>query len=218
MAWRVDPHERSLLLATVAVRLRDDFTGHPPSGVELELEQEVDGQWQATRRKVVRTPSGFAYFPNLGRARDPLSQPTRNYRVRVTWRLGRPLYAGAYPSGQAGAVFEVEAWNEDQLPASLPAPHDVFLLPGPNYPFPPSIWLLRGRVIDGDGVPVVDALIEQGSHERALSDERGEFALPLRRVPPGPVTIEFSDHLGQQVTHSLNVPDDLGTGHEITIA
>ncbi|NJK32861.1 MAG: carboxypeptidase regulatory-like domain-containing protein, partial [Deltaproteobacteria bacterium] len=193
--------------------------GRVPVGeVTVELEQEVDGEWRATRREPVHTPSGIAYFPNLGLVADPIGASDQHYRVRVRWSMGSPLYEGGYPSGQAGALFTIEAWNQYHRPQSKPTAQNVFLLPGPTYPFPPEVWVLRGRVIDGAGEPVADALVEQGAQERVLSDARGEFALPLRWVSEGPLAIDFRDHLGRTAIHNISVPDDLGAGHEIIVA
>jgi hypothetical protein len=211
---------RALVLPTVALRLRDDFSGHPPRGrVEIRLEQELDGAWEVTEQQVARTPSGVVYFPKLGRSATPRTEPNRRYRVRVGWPLGRPLYssAGGYPSEQAGVVFEVEAWNRYRRPTSAPPPHPVALLPGPNYPFPAHVPVLRGTIRDGAGDPVADALVEFGAQERVLSDDHGRFALPLRGATPGSVTLDVRDLLGRATTHTLAVPDELELEHDIVL-
>lgn len=213
--------ERRLTIAQVAVELIDDYTGHGPiARVETILEASVGGQWTTVAHRRTETASGVVAFPGLGLTTRPTEKPTRLYRVLVSSDSYRPLYGATYPVGQHGHEFTVRPWDHRNPPATLLGqPAKIFLLPGSTYPRSQFVPTLYGRVEDPAGAPVLDALVEETTRERVLTDERGRFALPLRWVPNGVVvTIDARDHLGRLGQITVNVPADLGAGHVITVA
>jgi hypothetical protein len=96
---------------------------------------------------------------------------------------------------------------------------DTPLLPAPNYPFASHIPVLRGVVVDAAGNPVPNAYVTQGSNERALTDARGTFALPLRWVQANTaVPIDATDQrTGRSGSISIQIPGALNSSQKIPI-
>jgi hypothetical protein len=214
--WRVLPGERSRLYSPIGLRLLDEMTGGPPIGrTEAFLDVQEGADWRSTAIRAVRTAGGMVAYPGLERRVD-VAGPPRHYRVRITAELYRPLYL----TSQEGIEFDAFPWNDTNPPASTAQePQDVKLAPAPHYPFPSHVPVLRGAVIDAVTLdPVADAEVMYVNLERVLSDERGEFALPLRFAPLNvPVTI---DALRGSLQGSINVtlPAALGKSQTISIS
>lgn len=181
--WRLVPEERRELYTPIGLRLVDDFQPGPPLGrviSRLEIEDGAGG-WRATDIRAVTTPSGILTFPGLGRRRDPAGAP-RRYRVI----LEPELYLPAYRSTAESVEFDAHPYDDANPPsASAALPQSVFLYPAANYPFPPHVPVVRGRVEDAAGAPVPFADVSHAVVDRVITDSRGEFALPVRGVAPG---------------------------------
>lgn len=214
--WRVLPGERSELYSPIGLRLLDEMTGGPPVGrTEAFLDVREGADWRSTAIRAVRTPGGVVAYPGLERRAD-VTGPPRHYRVRITAELYRPLYL----ISQDGIEFDAHPWNDTNPPANTAQePQDVKLTPAPNYPFPSHVPVLRGVVIDAFTLdPVADAEVFYVNLERVLSDERGEFALPLRFAPLNvPVTIDAQRGL-LHGDISVTLPVALGKSQTISIS
>ncbi|WP_033327263.1 hypothetical protein [Streptomyces yerevanensis] len=176
----------------------DAFTGRVPAlRVTVVVERRLaDGRWAADGDvPVVTTPSGVILLPSLASPR-PITPGSAVQRVRV--RLVSPyLLAAGHPDGVA---FDAPS-------STVPPVTRMRLYPLPNYPFPPGIRLLRGRVRRGgvpgaataggsvSGRPRTDSdHVARGADwvEYAATAPDGFFRLPLRKVGskpllPGPV-------------------------------
>ncbi len=220
-AWRIQPGERSELYSPIGLRLLDELTGERPIGrVEafLDVRDVLGGAaWRATGIQPVRTPGGVVAWPGLERRADA-GGPPRHYRVRITADFYRPIYPS---SPYDGFEFDAFPWNDTNPPRTITRfPQDAKLAPAPGYPFPPFVPVLRGRVVDAAGKPVADADVKLAKRERVLSDERGEFALPLRFAAFGvPLDIE-SEHrpTGRHGDLLVTLPAALGKSQTISIS
>jgi hypothetical protein len=94
------------------------------------------------------------------------------------------------------------------------------LIPAPNYPFASHIPVLRGVVVDASGNPVANAYVTQSTTERAITDSRGTFALPLRWVPANTATeIDATDQrTGRTGSTSIQIPAALNSSQKISIS
>jgi hypothetical protein len=211
--------ERRVLHTQIAVELVDDVTGEAPLGrVAITLEVDRGGTWLPVPARPVFTASSVAAFPGIGLTARPNEKPTHTYRVRCSSPLYRPLYDGVH--ALEALEFVVHPFDHQHPPAvTLGAPRPAYLLPSVRYAFAAGLAVLRGRVEDATGAPVADALVEESTRERVLTDERGEFRLPLRWVAMGStVTIDARDRSGRFGNLSLNVPGDLAAGQVITVS
>jgi hypothetical protein len=214
----VQQFERSELYSPIGLHLIDEMTGEGPLGTVTAMLDLFDGmQWHPTEVRNVTTPGGVIIYPGLERTAQPLGKPARHYRVRLNAQWYRPLYR----ANLDGFEFDAYPYNDDVAPQVI-ATHaiDTMLLPAPHYPFPNYVPVLRGTVKDAIGKVVADVLVTQGLRERTLTDERGQFALPLRWVADGvPVTIDAADqHTGHVGSLQVTLPADLGKSHTINIA
>jgi hypothetical protein len=210
------PGERSELYSPIGLRLLDFMTGDAPLGKsEAFLDVRDGAAWRPTGIQAVRSLSGVVAYPGLERRAD-VSGPPRRYRVRIAAELYRPLYQAK----DEGIEFDAFPWNDTNPPRSTPlAPEDVTLAPAPSYPFPSQVPVVRGRVVGPTGKPVADAEVFDVTVplRQVLSDERGEFALPLAQVAFGVrVTVEAKNQRsGRSGSIQITLPADLG--HSLTI-
>jgi hypothetical protein len=213
------PVESSVLYSPVGLRLLDELTGVAPLGsVQSQLDiQDAGGNWRLTNITEVRTPSAVVTYPGLGRCVSPAGRPPQPYRIRLSAEFYIPYYQAA-----ADAIpFPVYAYNDTNAPAVIvQGPTDTPLVPGPNYPFPTHVRVLRGVVVDATGKSVPNALVTQGNTERTLTDARGIFALPLRWVAAaGAVPIDATDQrTGRTGVIQAQLPAALNTSQTIQIA
>jgi hypothetical protein len=220
--WRVQPGERSELYCPIGLRLLDEMTGERPIGrVEAFLDVRDGAAWRATEIRPVHTPGGVLAYPGLERRRDA-SGPPRRYRVRITADFYRPVYPRRPFDGIRFLAFP---WNDTNPPRRITRfPQDLKLTPAPGYPFPPFVPVLRGRVVDPAGKPVADADVTFSNLvqvlSRVLSDERGEFALPLQLAVFGVAFPIEAEHrpTGRRGTLNVTLPDDLGKSQTISIS
>jgi hypothetical protein len=215
--WHNSPTDRFRMVSPIGLRPIDDLTGASPIGnvaCSLFLE-DTPGHWRPTEVRPTRNASGMVIFPGLGRIREVDGTPPRHYRAVIAAEFYRPFYAGT----QDGIEFDVSPYNDDRPPAQAPQLIDLVLVPATNYPFAPHLRVLRGNVRNS-ARPVASAEVSRGNTERTLSDERGEYALPLRVMPNNvAVTIDAVEHrTGRQGQISITLPADLGKNNTITIA
>jgi hypothetical protein len=218
-AWATAPADVTLMISPVGLRLLDELTNQPPLGaVQAALDiLDAGGNWQQTDTQPVFTPSAVISYPGLERHTVVTGLPTRTYRVR----LSADLYIPYYLINSDGIQFQAYPYNDDNPPAVVATlPIDTPLLPAPNYPYVSHIPVLRGEVVDPAGHPVPNAYVTQGNKERALTDARGTFALPLRWVQANtPTTIDATDQrTGRVGSISIQLPAALNSSQKISIS
>lgn len=224
MTLRYRDLESTRLHAGLGVRLIDDHTQQPPIGwTRVFLDVEEGGAWRelapdSARRTV--TNGGVIWFPWLERRRDARGRGPVRYRVRVAAELGTP----AYLFDRDGVEVLVAPYDEASPPAGTPPVVEISLLPAANYPFAAAVPVLRGVVKDALGVPVPRALVAWAAPsgepslvtDEVLSDDDGEFNLPMRRAPLGaPIDVTARrpppPDPGMHRTVSVQLPADLST-------
>ena len=188
---RIRPGERRLLFSPVGLQLVDDFSGGPPVGkIEATISHQDGAAWIPLDLKPIRTLSGLLVYPGLGRHPLPVNgKPTRHFRIRLAAKFYRVLYL---PATQ-GFEFDAPAFN-DGAPPPKPTRVRAILLPAPNYPFPAEMAVLRGQVVAkaAPKPPLVEAKVTDDNRQTVLTDERGEFALPLRVAVKGTIPIDVT--------------------------
>lgn len=224
--WRILPDERTELYSPTGLRLIDGFTGLAPFGwVRPSLDvSDGGGVWRSTEIKAVRTLSNVLIYPGLERRADVVGQPPRQYRVRLKAEFYRPWYH-LVPGGTFdGIEFDAFPYNDTNSPQVITANAlDVTLAPAANYPFPTHVLVLRGIVVDPSQNPVVDAEVNWKNKEQVLTDERGEFGLPLRLTAENertdPQDIDATDHRTVRTgTIPIQLPQALRSSQRITIS
>jgi hypothetical protein len=128
-----------------------------------------------------------------------------------------PLYG---PSPDVEQMeFDVPPFDDAHPPAVSAVPLDIFLLPATDYVFPADVRVARGRVVRAGGAPAARALVTYVNLERVLTDDRGEFALPLRWAAKGTtVQIDAADGAGHVGGASVAIPGGLRHALQIQIA
>jgi hypothetical protein len=209
---RLYPGERRILSSPVGLELVDDFTGGPPLGKVRATIARNDGTaeaplWVALDVKPVLTPSGLLAYPGLNRHPFPVNgEPIRQFRIRLTADYYRPFY----PPGDDSFTFDAPAFN-DVHPPPRPTRLRAVLSTGVCYPFPAEVPVLRGQVVDAaTQQPISNAEVRDGHLTTVLSDERGEFALPMREAPLGVDLDIDAIHGTKKGTLTVKLPDDLG--------
>jgi hypothetical protein len=201
--------------------------------------RDSSGGWQATDIDVIRTPSGILAYPGLGRQAEVVGRLPRRYRVTLEAEIYRPLYrilpvelivsSPHYRETVDGIEFDAFPYNDANPPTDYtvsppqvikPQAQDVRLAPAVNYPFPTHVRILRGKVVDATGKPVVDAEVRRSNTERVVSGTQGAFALPLRWTPDGvSVAIDAIDYRTEQMgTIHITLPQVLGSSQTIIVS
>src|SRR5579862_6754648 len=181
MTWVLTPAEATAMYSPVGLRLLDELTNQPPIGsVQATLDVlDQNGAWRQTDIQAAVTPSAVVSYPGLGRHASVIGIPVQKYRVR----LSADFYIPFYLKDADGIPFTAYPYNDENPPAVIAGlAIDTQLVPAPNYQFASHIPVLRGVVVDAAKNPVTNAYVTQSNKERALTDSRGEFALPLRWV------------------------------------
>lgn len=217
--WQTLLKERTNLFSPIGLLPVDDITGRSPVGVLRAFldAQHTNGSWHRTDQRPVVTRSGVITYPALGRKRAPLNQPPSRYRVQVE----AEHYIAGYRRDQDGIEFDVFPYDDDNPPQSAPGvPDALVLMPGPTYPFPGHLLVLRGVVIDAAGAPVRDAEVSIGTTRRALSDARGSFALATPRpIAPTAIQVDAADLRTARVGNfTTQFPQGLVTSIQIVIS
>jgi len=203
----------------VGLRLMDELTNQPPLGSVWAILDMLDsgGNWRQTDVPAVLTPSAVLTYPGLGRHGVVTGLPVEKYRVR----LSADLYIPYYLTTADGIPFTAYPFNDDNPPAVVSSlAIDTPLVPAPNYPFASHIPVLRGVVVDATGAPVPNAYVTQGIKERALTDSRGTFALPLRWIAANTtIPIDATDQRTSRTgTISISFPSALSSSQKIAIS
>lgn len=110
-------------------------------------------------------------------------------------------------------------------PAQHPVRIDVQLMPGPCYPFVPSLPRIRGQVLapgpDRTPVPAVVSVTEDGTGTlliRAATDDRGRFTAGLVRYRTArPVSLQATSTAGVPGTIRPVTPADFQHSVDLTI-
>ena len=214
--WNPAPGARSTLFSPIGLLPIDDITGRAPLGalhVYLDAEESA-GVWRKTDVRPLITRSGVITFPALGRRRDPAAHGPRRYRVRVE----ADHYIPNYRRDQEGIEFDAFPYDDNTAPSSAPGmPDPFFLLPGPTYPFPGHLLVLRGAIVDAGGAAVRDAEVTIGATRRVLSDARGSFAISTPRpIVPGLIQVDAADLRSGRVGGAA-VPFPIGLAGNVQI-
>lgn len=201
---------------SLAIQLWDHLTQSAPLGsprVVLEREGPA-GQWRPVPRQATLTPSGLHTWMRLEHRRFALGAPPVPHRLSVD----SELYVPGFRETQDFELFSLQPYDGQSVPAPVAqAPLRVLLYPSAAYPFEHRIPVLRGSVVSEDGKPVRDARLSHGQDERSLTDAKGQFALPLRFVRPGPAVVRVRDRQGHTATESITVPLSLSTAVTIKL-
>jgi hypothetical protein len=200
------------------IRLRDTFTGRPPSGqVRVSIERRVGADWIPIAQRHQLSSHGDLSFVNLGRTRDPEAIGTFDVRILVDCPGSIP----EAPGGGAAVTKTITAWAPDAPDVPL-LPDTLRLFPGPSYAFPSGTPLLAGQVIDAHGDAAPRARISATATvqntlltEEVRSDADGRFRLPLR-WSAGTTDVRAS-HGAQAGSITVSVPADLSSTHQITL-
>lgn len=218
-AWRTLPDERTQMFSPIGLLPVDDITGRAPvGGLRTTLyAQQANGSWLQTDLRHSVTLGGVIAYPALGRKRPPLNQPPRRYRVQVE----ADYYIAAYRRDQDGIEFDAFPYDDNNPPQNAPGmPDPLVLMPGPTYPFPGYLLVLRGVVVDAVGAPVRYAELSIGTTRRALSDARGSFALSAPRpTAPTVIQVDAADlRTGRVGGRAVQFPQGLVTNIQIAIS
>ncbi len=228
--FRINLSDKHRLFSPIGLALIDEFTSEPPFGklrVRLEIDRDGTNQWEPTDIRAKVNSHGVVFFPGLGR-RVHVSSPPQitKFRVSLDAEFYRPFYFRELTGAQFtdGLTFDSQAYNDAQpLPASdvvgLPKAEDDFrlLLPAVNYPFESHIRVVRGIVttLEVSPKPLRNALVSSPNKERVITDERGEFVLPLRWAPVAMFLENPANAGANELT--LNRTDGLSTSVKLKI-
>jgi hypothetical protein len=137
-----------------ALYFKDAYSGGSPTG-------QIDVYLKGTDKKAIKNSSSYYLFLNL---------PPGSYSAKV---ISENYFSENHD-------FEIKGGTPLESPAHKAS--EISLMPRPSYPFPSGETLVRGTLRQGEK-PVSNAWIsgkiaDLGSRDfRALTDERGEFAL-----------------------------------------
>jgi hypothetical protein len=216
-AWRVLSADRRVTYCPVALELRDEFTAAPAFGrLSLSLDLQRGARWIPTELEPVKSPGGVFLYTGLGRALDPGALPL--FRVRV--RIEADCYRPAYRVTDDAIEIDVPSYNDAVAPVMSPLmPEVVLMLPTAAYPFGGHVRTMRGRVLDGGGTPLPDAIVQADGVERVITGADGSFTLPLRWQAENAAVNVAVDHprSGLSAVPVFNLPGDLSGNHDITV-
>jgi hypothetical protein len=210
--------EHSLLCSPIGLQVLDSFTN---AGLLAPFRVCVDVQvgtaWLETPLRPTHTPSGMLTLPGLGRRADPRVNSTQHrYRLRIE----SDEYIADYRRTADGFGFLVPPYD-DFNPPTIPNAniHILALHPSPNYPYGGPVRVIHGRVRETNGSPVRDAVIEFQGLDRAMTDERGEFAFGLRRAPAsGQIVLDvYHDRSARSQSFPLQLPAALQANQFLTL-
>jgi hypothetical protein len=216
--WTRLAGEQRLAASPIWIRLRDAFTGRPPSGpLSVALERRTGATWAPFEYRHRLSSAGDLAFLNLGRSHDPAA--VGSFDVRVT--VGCPGMIAEAANGDPAVTTTVHAWAPD-APATPAGPVVLSFYPSPAYAYPAGLPLLAGRVVDADDAPVSRARVSStvtvmGTDltEEVRTDVDGYFRLPLR-WSAGATDVKAA-HLGRTAVTTISVPADLSTTQQLTL-
>lgn len=218
VAWVKVADARRVQFTPVGLQLVDDFTGQPPAGrVQVILEAQHGAVWHRLDHAPTFTLGGWIAFLGLGKTIHPLGKPVVRHRVQLEAIDLLPLYGTTLATEHV--EFDVTPFDDANPPTTPVDQQKIFLLPAATYAFPSEVMVARGQVVDGSARPVPRALVTYGNEERALTDARGQFSLPLRWAPRNTtVQIDAADAAGRLGSTTVAVPGGLRRALEILIA
>jgi len=210
--------EHSLLCSPIGLQVIDSFTNVAPlAPFHAYVDLQVGTAWLETLLRPTRTPSGMLTLPGLGRRADPvINSAQHRYRLRIE----SDEYIADYRRTADGFEFLVPPYDDLNPPAIPNANIRILALhPSPNYPYGGPVRVVHGRVRETNLSPVRDALVEFQGLDRAMTDERGEFAFGLRRAPAsGPIQLDVShDRSARSQSFTLQLPAALQTNQVLTL-
>jgi hypothetical protein len=216
--WSTLTLEPIVAASPIWIRLRDTFTGGPPTGpVSVALERRIDADWVPIEHPYQLSVTGDLAFVNLGRTRDPGAVGT--FGVRVTVDSFGTISEAA--DGAAAVTKTITPWAPDAPVVPL-LPDDLRLFPGPSYAFPTRTPLLSGQVLDSHGDPAPRARVWATATvqnapltEEVRSGGDGRFRLALRWSAG--ITDIHAAHGARSGLLTVRVPDDLSSTHQITL-
>jgi hypothetical protein len=196
---------------SIAIRPVDEMTEEPPGqpvGVVLER-RRPGGGWNRIEDQPVRSTTGVISWLGLERRPFPYVGPPIEYRLQVIAEGYLPEYLKATDH----LIIQVTPYDPYRPPPQ-PSPVQVDLLRGPAFVHPDGTPVARGHVVDAAGNRVKFAFVSEGVNAHVtLSDERGEFALGLRRIAAGQtVTLVAEDHRSTPTrsgTTQLSIPQGM---------
>jgi hypothetical protein len=206
------------MVAHAAFRLVDDFTSQAPIGpMRFLLDHErAPNTWEPTTEKPIVTASGVILYAFVEKRGDVIGAAPRKYRFRVE----SDFYHPGYQASSDGIVFDAFPYNDEAVVHPYAAVVQIVPLhPSPLYAFPSEVPVLRGTVVrQSNGERVAFARVVKAAEETALSDSRGEFALPLRWIQNPQFDIDVIDlRTNESRTKTIVVPDMLGMNVVIDI-
>jgi hypothetical protein len=222
--WRVV--ESTELHSGLAVQLVDDHTRAPvEAAVAVTLDQQQGAGWRELDLAPVVLPGATFFYPRLERYRDAAGRPPRRYRVRARSERYAPLYLAL---GAGGIEIDVLPWDADNPPAdSLRQPVPLAMLPRPGLALGPLVPVLRGSITTAQGEPIGGALMSYDMPPpppaparpiRVLSEEDGEFALPIRGLFAPIVTVAVTPPGGgPPASFSFTWRDDVKRTHQLIL-
>jgi hypothetical protein len=216
--FRLDRAETTEQVTPRAFQLIDSLTGRAPVGVvKTFLDARLpDLTWVPTGIAALVSGSGILLYPYLEKKQRVIGEPSRRYRFRVEAQHYEPDYSATAD----GIEFDAFPYNDEVVEENYAKQVDIVPLhPGPTYPFAPELPVLRGAVVRAaGGARVPSARVAKANEEKVLSDRRGEFALPLRRITAPQFDIDVDDlRTNEGRTKTIVVPDMLGINVVIDI-
>jgi hypothetical protein len=210
--------DHSLLCSPIGLQVIDSFTSNAPfAPFRVRVDVQAGAAWVETPLTSTRTPSGMLTLPGLGRRADPASNPTQQrYRLRIE----SAEYIADYRRTADGFEFLVPPYDDLNPPAIPNANVRILALhPSPNYPYGGPVRVVHGCVRETNGSPVRDAVVQFQGLDRAMTNERGEFAFGLRRAPAsGQIELDVHhDRSARSRSFPLQLPDALQTNQVLTL-
>jgi hypothetical protein len=211
--------EHSLLCSPIGLHVIDSFTNaRPLAPFRARVDVQVGTAWQETLLQPTHTPSGMLTLPGLGRRANPtVNAAQQRYRLRIE----SAEYIADYRRTADGFEFLVPPYDDLNPPAIPNANVRILALhPSPNYPFGGPVRVVHGRVRETNRSPVRDAVIEFRGLDRAMTDERGEFAFGLRRARArGRIVLDVHHYRsGRSQSFTLRLPAALQANQVLTLA
>lgn len=199
--------EHSLLCSPIGLQVLDSFSSTTPQGAfRVAIDLQVGSAWIETLLRPTRTPTGILTLPGLGRRTNAMANAAQQrYRLRID----ADEYIAEYRRLLDGFEFMVPPYDDVTPPVIPNANIRILALhPSPNYNYPSAVRVIHGCVREASGRPIRDAMLEFQGLDRAMTDERGEFAFGLRRTPGnGQVAIDvYHDRTGRLQTFPLQLP------------
>ncbi|MGT2476699.1 hypothetical protein [Paraburkholderia terrae] len=210
--------EHSLLCSPIGLQVIDSFTNAAPlAPLRAYVDVQAGAAWLETPLQPTYTPSRMLTLPGLGRRQNPtVNSAQQRYRLRIE----SDQYIAEYRRTADGFEFLVPPYD-DVNPPAIPNANvrAIALHPSPGYPFGGALRVIHGNVRETDGSPVRDAMVEFRGLDRAMTDERGEFAFGLRRAPAsGQIVLDvYHDRSARAKSFSLHLPAVLQANQVLTL-